>query len=804
MERRTEENGPVVRLLKMCGAVQEIYSDYHLINVITGNLRLTIENETFFLNENVILLILPGLSVSQRGSHENLIMDIRLPVGLVQKEIPDFDGQFICNSAIDRQRDYHPLHMLMAKMALTAMENKAAAGVYYKALSYMLLYYLRTNHYEANHIPAKQDGNKFSDRLNAIMAYIQMNYNDDIRLDKMAGYLGLSVSYLSRFFKSAFGESFVAYLKKYRLERSLNELLYSRETITAIAHNHGFYTANAYITAFKEVYETTPYLYRKNFQNKVSRQDKTDDTVTDINKEMALPLLASIAGDAPAFPDELNLPDARHLIIQADANAGDIIPLWNTGINVASAKNFMFNDIYSGIKDIQQNIHFTYGRVSFVFSNQYILQKRNPRRYYFYYLGQVIRTLTDNGLTPYLDLNYDYRFHESDAKGRILVPKDDFVADVDALLSYCIQSFGIEAMESWIFDIGVVSNFGDMGCEDWHLFAERFMAGWKLIKQRVPGARVGGFNIMPAFMIDIKSEILDSILKNGVRPDFISLSVFPYVIHSETDKEAQWVYSVDKSYALHTIRELKRSMEKFAIRYDYTAKIYVNALGTTIIHRNFINDTCYQATFFVKSTIDLLNEVDMICYYQMSDFNFSYTENHLLLNGRNGILSQFGIHKPGYLALRMMRRLSEHMVDRGDGYIVTKGSYDTYHMMLCNHGRVSHSYCLRIDENVPVQDAYTVYDYPDTQNIFITLNHVRDGEYRIISNHLNRENGSLFDEWEKTGFWENPNGEELEYLKTALHPRRNCSRRATTNGQLNFHMHLAPFEVVLIEVGLAE
>lgn len=146
----------------------------------------------------------------------------------------------------------------------------------------------------------------------------------------------------------------------------------------------------------------------------------------------------------------------------------------------------------------------------------------------------------------------------------------------------------------------------------------------------------------------------------------------------------------------------------------------------------------------------------------------------MLLNGRNGILSQFGIHKPGYLALRMMRRLSEH------------------------------SYCLRIDENVPVQDAYTVYDYPDTQNIFITLNHVRDGEYRIISNHLNRENGSLFDEWEKTGFWENPNGEELEYLKTALHPRRNCSRRATTNGQLNFHMHLAPFEVVLIEVGLAE
>ena len=384
------------------------YTEYHLIYIIIGNLRMNIQRENYYLDANDVLLILPGQHVSLWGSHENLMIDIQLPVSLIQREIPVFDGQFICNSSTDRQRDYHPLQMLMAKMVLASMEKTPASDVYYKALSYMLLYYLRTNHYEADRISTENNGNKYSDRLNEIVTYIQSHYNDELQLEKLAEHLGLSVSYVSRFFKVAFGESFVSYLKKYRLERSLNELLYTRETITAIAHNHGFYTPNAYITAFKEVYQTTPNLYRKDFRNRISVQNReTKLSVAEVNTETVLPILATIAGEASVFPKDLNLPRSGHYIIQADAKSDTILPLWKSGINVASAKNFMFNDIYNGIKDIQKNIGFTYGRVSFVFSEQFILQKQAPRQYYFYYLGQVLRTLMDNDLTPYLDLNYD-------------------------------------------------------------------------------------------------------------------------------------------------------------------------------------------------------------------------------------------------------------------------------------------------------------------------------------------------------------------------------------------------------------
>ncbi len=95
-----------------------------------------------------------------------------------------------------------------------------------------------------------------------------------------------------------------------------------------------------------------------------------------------------------------------------------------------------------------------------------------------------------------------------------------------------------------------------------------------------------------------------------------------------------------------------------------------------------------------------------------------------------------------------------------------------------------------------------MYAQADDLNVLLTLNHVKDGDYRILSYHLNRENGSLFDEWEKTGFWENPGTEELKYLRQAIHPRRNCSKRGSFNGQLNFHIGVKPFEVIFIEASL--
>lgn len=86
-----------------------------------------------------------------------------------------------------------------------------------------------------------------------------------------------------------------------------------------------------------------------------------------------------------------------------------------------------------------------------------------------------------------------------------------------------------------------------------------------------------------------------------------------------------------------------------------------------------------------------------------------------------------------------------------------------------------------------------MYAQADDLNVLLTLNHVKDGDYRILSYHLNRE---------KTGFWENPGTEELKYLRQAIHPRRNCSKRSSFNGQLNFHIGVKPFEVIFIEASL--
>ena len=88
------------------------------------------------------------------------------------------------------------------------------------------------------------------------------------------------------------------------------------------------------------------------------------------------------------------------------------------------------------------------------------------------------------------------------------------------------------------------------------------------------------------------------------------MSIFPYVFVGDKAGE-RMVYSSDPEYALHRVQEWKRAMGHCQGMDGRALPIYVNAIGTTVAQRNYINDTCYQATFIVKNIISLLGEVGL-------------------------------------------------------------------------------------------------------------------------------------------------------------------------------------------------
>ena len=108
----------------------------------------------------------------------------------------------------------------------------------------------------------RQDGRKVR-RFVQLLQYIEAGYADKITLDTIAGYVGLSRSECSRFFKDMTGQNLFNYLIDYRIARSLDLLKNTDAPISEVAAAAGFSGQSYYTKCFSERRGITPVEYRK-------------------------------------------------------------------------------------------------------------------------------------------------------------------------------------------------------------------------------------------------------------------------------------------------------------------------------------------------------------------------------------------------------------------------------------------------------------------------------------------------------------------------------------------------------------
>ncbi len=108
-----------------------------------------------------------------------------------------------------------------------------------------------------------EDGGTLADRMGLITAYIQSHYREEITLEEIAGYFGVSREYFSRFFKKQMGVNFIRYVHLLRLEHIHEDILSGNDSITDIAARHGFNNYKLFTKMFREVYGGGPRDLRK-------------------------------------------------------------------------------------------------------------------------------------------------------------------------------------------------------------------------------------------------------------------------------------------------------------------------------------------------------------------------------------------------------------------------------------------------------------------------------------------------------------------------------------------------------------
>jgi AraC-like DNA-binding protein len=106
-------------------------------------------------------------------------------------------------------------------------------------------------------------GDLFRTKEHEFKAIIRSHLFEDLKLEDLAFFTGLSLSSFKRKFNAVFGTSPIKYIKTKRLEKAVGMLKMSDERISDIAFDCGFNDLSYFSKSFASVYECSPSEYRK-------------------------------------------------------------------------------------------------------------------------------------------------------------------------------------------------------------------------------------------------------------------------------------------------------------------------------------------------------------------------------------------------------------------------------------------------------------------------------------------------------------------------------------------------------------
>ncbi len=128
-----------------------------------------------------------------------------------------------------------------------------------RALVTELFVYLCRN-YVVEMLPERDSAKRKKDleRLNAVLGYIEANYNQRITVEQLADMVCLSEDRFGHLFREGVGQPPLQYINAMRLRKALNMLKTNQYTVTEVADAVGFRDYNHFGRLFRKQYGCTP------------------------------------------------------------------------------------------------------------------------------------------------------------------------------------------------------------------------------------------------------------------------------------------------------------------------------------------------------------------------------------------------------------------------------------------------------------------------------------------------------------------------------------------------------------------
>ena len=799
-------NPPIsdISIISVQGSYQHIWHNACFLFMMNGEIQVEMNGHATYLNGNAIMLVEPDTPYTVTGHGSNMVITIRMDYDFFsQGRAAQQCGSLVCNSAEDSERDYSLLRKMLSHLAINYFEASESNKLQQLELCYALLHYLDTTHYVADSSDlSKADATLRRDRM--IISYIESNYMHEIQLEDLAEFTYLSIPYISRRFRKLTGTNFKAYLQEVRLRHAVSDMRTTRQTITDIAYNSGFPNVGALRAAIRGKYNMSSAEFRKHLAQE-EHKPAEPEPYHEVEYENIRAGLQALTGDAPHSTAGIyRYPDQLEYRIENVGQFRPVKPIWKAMINVGTLKDVASVSIRSHLEMLQDEIGFHYARIESVLSDESIPMMPDGE-YNFSYFDRAVDLLLSLDLKPFLDLSFrieyimlsslNILFRAGGRKGNI--PEKEFIKKVSALIRHCINTFGSEEVEKWGVELAALHDEELRFLETPSIFAQRFCAAYRMIKEWLPNLLVGGPEHNIAMNPDFMREVMELITGQGVTPDFLSLCAIPYEPIEAQNGGIRAVFSPNPNYLLDSVLDIRDVIREVT---GDEVPIWITVFGPDIRTRNYMNDSCYQATFIAKNTIDLIGLVDVIGYWQLSDIGTEHTDTTRILFGGTGIISKHGLKKPGFTTLKRFASLNAMLVDKTGNLLMTTNGINTYSIVLYNYAHFTDLYCLSEGENITYDNVYTMFKDAATKDIRIRLGGLQKGRYKLITTTLNREHGSLFDEWLRYGVLDGLQPHDIRYLRDIVHPHRMVRYLACEDGTMDLTLQMLPHEIKFLRL----
>ena len=483
----------------------------------------------------------------------------------------------------------------------------------------------------------------------------------------------------------------------------------------------------------------------------------------------------------------------------------NIGPIWD--LNKA---NVQFHTL-----QLNEHLHFKYIRIWNVFSkNMMINDGKMIDQYNYDSVNQVLDFLVQHRLKPFLVLGRrpDTALR-SDGKEVFyeeqyipFASREHWERMIDNFFNHIVDRYGQEEVSSWIFELDRDSVHEDNTPET-RLYQDEqydFFNAWTYlyhtVKNKIPEAKIGGISSIVVKDWKFLVNFFEQCRKENVKPDFASFIVFPYDTYKSDGIHVVRKISQNKFNEENQLREIKRLLELTGL---FDTPIYITEWNNTISNRNYLNDSCFRAAYLVKKIEAMADQVDMIGIMSGTDWVSSHMDTVGLVNGGIGLLTKDTIRKPAYFAVDFLNQLGEYLLDKGEHDIVTKKENGDIYILCFYYSWFKRSYFLQ-EEDVDLRKCSSmIFEDESPVHLDFHFENLKDnGEYYLKKRTLNRQNGSILNEWGKFQYDIRLTRQDVKYLQGISFPTLSQTKTKVINGNhtLDMKIVLEPHEVSLIHI----